>query len=75
MIYSGEFYSTNEILYEIRITTNSGNQTKSITLGGTPIEVSMDADGKILYAPAKYQSATINIITPDYNFDIYSAKA
>jgi hypothetical protein len=35
----------------------------------------MDSNGDTIYKPVKYQSATVTIITPDYNFDIYSAKA
>ncbi|MCF0185732.1 MAG: hypothetical protein HUJ98_04485, partial [Bacteroidaceae bacterium] len=35
----------------------------------------MDTGGKTIYKPVKYQSGTISIITPDYNFDIYNAKA
>jgi len=35
----------------------------------------MDADSKTIYSPAKYQAATVQIITPDYNFDIYSPRA
>ena len=76
MIYSGEFRDIQNQLYKVVITTSSGgNQTRTVTLGGTPFVTEMDSDTKTIYSPAKYQSATVRIITPDYNFDIYSAKA
>ena len=75
MIYSGSFADINNKVYKVTITTNSGNQTKSVTLGGNPFVTEMDSDEKVIYSPVKYQSATVSIITPDYNFDIYSPKA
>ena len=75
MIYTGQFADINNKIYKVTITTNSGNQTKSVTLGGNPFVTEMDSDNKLIYCPVKYQSATIAIITPDYNFDIYSPKA
>ena len=75
MIYSGSFADINNKVYKVTITTNSGNQTKSVTLGGTPFVTEMDSDDKVIYCPMKYQTATVTIITPDYNFDIYSPKA
>lgn len=75
MIYSGSFADINNKVYKVTITTNSGNQTKSVTLGGNPFVTEMDSDDKTIYCPVKYQTATVTIITPDYNFDIYSPKA
>lgn len=75
MIYSGQFKDINNNLFEVKITTSSGSQTSSVTLGGTPFVTEMDSNGDTIYKPVKYQSATVTIITPDYNFDIYSAKA
>ena len=75
MIYKGQSADTNNKIYNVTITTNSGNQTKSVTLGGNPFVTEMDSDDKLIYCPVKYQSATVAIITPDYNFDIYSPKA
>lgn len=65
----------NDKLYTVKLTTNTGNQTSTVTLGGTPFVTEMDADSKTIYSPVKYQSATVTIITPDYNFDIYSPRA
>lgn len=75
MIYSGSFADINNKVYKVTISTNSGNQTKSVTLGGSPFVTEMDSDDKTIYSPVKYQTATVTIITPDYNFDIYSPKA
>lgn len=75
MIYKGQFRDINNNLYTIQITTEGDTTTKEITLGGSPFTTEMDSDGKTLYKSAKYQSATVEIITPDYNFDIFSAKA
>lgn len=76
MIYRGEFKDIKNKLYKVVITTSQGgNQTRTVTLGGTPFVTEMDADGQTIYSPAKYQAATVQIITPDYNFDIYSPKA
>ena len=75
MIYSGYFRDLNDKLYTVKLTTNTGNQTSTVTLGGTPFVTEMDADSKTIYSPVKYQSATVTIITPDYNFDIYSPRA
>ena len=76
MIYKGQFKDINDQLYTVKITTEkNGNLTKNITLGGSPFTTEMDSSGDIIYKPAKYQSAKCNIITPDYNFDIYAAKA
>lgn len=76
MIYKGQFKDINDKLYTVKITTEkNGNLTKNITLGGSPFTTEMDSSGDIIYKPAKYQSAKCNIITPDYNFDIYAAKA
>ena len=35
----------------------------------------MDSSDEIIYKPVKYQSATVNIVTPDYIFDVYSSTA
>ena len=75
MIYKGQFADINNKVYTVTISTNSGNLNKSVTLGASPFVTEMDSDDKLIYCPVKYQSATVAIITPDYNFDIYSPKA
>lgn len=77
MIYNGYFrdITDSDNLYWVKITTSTGTAQSNITLGGTPFTTEMDDSDETLYKPVKYQSATVAIITPDYNFDIYSAKA
>ena len=74
MIYKGAFRDINGKLYNVEVNTGSGGN-KVITLAGNPFTTAMDSSDKTIYTPAKYQTATVRIITPDYNFDIYSAKA
>ena len=77
MIYNGYFISNhNDTLYKVKITTNGDTtQSQEITLGGNPFTTEMDDSDKTIYKPAKYQSATVELITPNYNFDIYSGTA
>ena len=77
MIYNGYFrdITDDDNLYQVKITTSTGTAQSNITLGGTPFTTEMDDSDETLYKPVKYQSATATILTRDYNFDIYSAKA
>ena len=75
MKYNAQFKDITGVLYTVEITTSTGNQVYNLTLGGSPFTTTMDSDNKNLYKPVKYQSATVQIITEDYNFDIYSPKA
>lgn len=73
--YISEFTSLNGVSYKVEITTEKGNNTEVFTLGGNPFVTSMDSDGKTIYAPIKTSGATIEMITPNLKYDIYSAKA
>lgn len=76
MKYTGQFRGKNEILYTVDIiTNNSETQTSNITLGVSPFVTSMNTSGETLYKVAKYQSATIKLVTESYYFDMYAAKA
>ena len=79
MIYTGEFTAIGRIdvktTYTIKIVTEQGTEEKTITLGDTPFIVEYEGDDENIYKPVRYSSATIKIISPDYNFDIYSGKA
>lgn len=77
MIYTGEFYDISEDknLYKVVISTETGSQTRTITLGGTPFVTEMDSSDETIYIPAKYQTATVSVIAADYMFDVYSGKA
>ena len=76
MKYKGFFrqIKTND-LYTVIIQTKGSSTEKEILLGGTPFTTEMDDSDKIIYTPAKYQTATIEMVTKDYNFDIYSGEA
>ena len=74
MIYSGTFESVNNTRYRVDINTG-GNQRQELTLSGSPFVTQMDQSDDIIYTPAKYQTATVGFITPDYNLDIYSPAA
>ena len=75
MIYNGYFRDKKDSLYKVRITTVNGNTAKEITLSGTPFVTEMDESDDTIYTPAKYQTATVEAISGDYMFDIYSGKA
>ena len=76
MIYNGYFRQRNtDTLYTVRLTTNNGTTAKEITLGGSPFVTEMDTSDDIIYEPVKYQTATVEVVTEDYMFDVYSSKA
>ena len=76
MIYNGYFRQRKtDKLYNVRLTTSNGTTTKEITLGGSPFVTEMDTSSDIIYQPIKYQTATVEVVTEDYMFDIYSSGA
>ena len=76
MKYFSQFKDVNDQLYTVNIITDGdGSTTKEFTLGGSPFTTEMDNSDKIIYKPCKYQSATIEMVSQDYNFDIYSPTA
>lgn len=75
MIYQSEFTALNGISYEVEINTPSGSGTKQFTLGGSPFVTSMDSDGKTIYSPIKSTGATVEMVTPDLPFDLYSGQS
>lgn len=76
MKYFSQFKDVNDQLYTVNIITDGdGSTTKEFTLGGSPFTTEMDNSDKIIYKPCKYQSATIEMVSQDYNFDIYSSTA
>lgn len=75
MIYQSEFTALNGISYKVEINTPSGSGTKQFTLGGSPFVTSMDSDGKTIYSPIKSTGATIEMVTPDLPFDLYSGQS
>lgn len=76
MKYKGYFRQRKtDDLYTVIIQTKGSSTEKEILLGGTPFTTEMDDSDKTIYTPAKYQTATIEMVTKDYNFDIYSGEA
>lgn len=75
MIYNGYFRDRNNSIYTVKITTVNGDTTKEITLSGTPFTTEMEKSEDTIYKPAKYQTATVQAISEDYMFDIYTGKA
>lgn len=75
MIYNGYFRDREDSKYTVRITTANGNTAKEITLSGTPFVTEMNESDDTIYTPAKYQTATVEAISNDYMFDVYSGKA
>lgn len=76
MIYNGYFRDIKkDSLYTVKITTPKGDTTKEITLSNSPFTTEMDSSKDIIYQPVKYQTATIEAISGDYMFDIFSGKA
>lgn len=76
MQYIGQFRSIDDQLYKIIITTNGDDKTKKdIVLTGEAFSTEMDTSDDTIYVPAKYQTATVNVLTDSYLFDIYSTTA
>ncbi len=72
--YTSEFTSINGINYKVEIATESGTKQESFVLGSTPFVTEMDSDGKTIYSPIKSTGATIEMLTANMPFDIYSSK-
>lgn len=76
MIYKGTFKDINDKEYTVRITTGGNvTSTTNVVLGTTPFLTEIETSDSHLYKPCKYSSATINIISGDYMFDIYAKTA
>lgn len=72
MKYIGEFESLDLKKYKVEIETKNGSGTQNLILGGNPFITEMNIDEKQIYSPIKGTTATIEYITEDYYFDIYS---
>jgi len=75
MIYNGYFRDIKDSLYTVRITTKKGTVAKEITLSDNPFVTEMDESDETIYKPVKYQTATVEAVSDDYMFDIYSGTA
>lgn len=77
MKYTGQFhcgYKGDKVL-TLRLTTPTEGADVALTLGASPFTTSMSTGEKMLYEPAKYEAATVNLIVGEYLFDLYSGKA
>ena len=76
MKYTGQFSNIENHTYYINITTNGdSSKTKEIKLGDTPLTTSYEGGDDYIYKSVKYSSTTIKILSEDYLYDLYSAKA
>ncbi len=75
MKYQSEFTALNGTNYKVEIDTQSGSGTKTFILGGSPFVTSMDSDGKTIYAPIKSTGATVEMVTSEMPFDLYSGQS
>ncbi|OJV23023.1 MAG: hypothetical protein BGO30_01210 [Bacteroidetes bacterium 41-46] len=73
MKYIGHFKNINEIPYKVVIDTGGVGETE-ITMGADPFIVKYEGESTI-YKPLKLSSASLNIVSSNYLFDIYSAEA
>ena len=77
MKYFGDFKSINKLDYHVELLVSDGalSSEREVTLGGDPFTTSMDGGDKTIYKPIKYRSATVNIITGNYYFNLYNQTA
>jgi hypothetical protein len=74
-VYIGQFSDINDNIYHVTIDAHliSDSEEKSIDFGETPCIIeSSDED---LFAPIKSRSCTIEILTKEWMFDLYSPVA
>jgi hypothetical protein len=75
MIYTGQFKSINNTLYQVDINVNDGNNgTSEIIFSDEPFKIELNTNSTI-YEPLKLSNATCTIISDSYNFNLYSATA
>lgn len=75
MKYTGEFYSINQVLYKIEITTKSSGSEQELLLSGSPFTSSIESDDDSnIYSPIKCGGATVGILTESYVPDFYSGE-
>lgn len=75
MIYTGQFKSINNTLYQVDINVNDGNNgTSEIIFSDEPFKIELNSNDTI-YEPLKLSNVTCTIISDSYNFNLYSATA
>lgn len=70
--YIGEFEAIDLKTYKVEIELSTGSGTTNLILGGNPFITEMSIEDSQMYSPIKGSSATVEYITEEYYFDIYS---
>lgn len=72
MKYQGQFADIRNVNYEVTFITGGSDSGSTIPLkfGGNPIKITTKSDG--LFTPIKSRGATIQLVSEDYYFDLYS---
>ena len=73
MLFTGQFKSISDILYEVRIISNNdeSNQTE-LLLSDDPVTISLSQSDDTIYPSTQLKSATIRVVLHEPFFDIYS---
>lgn len=75
MIYTGKFCDINNKQYTVRFTCSGSTGNQAVTMGGVPFVTAVNDADKLLYTPALYESATVELITDSYLPDLYTGQA
>ena len=70
-MYIGEFYNIYDNKFLVTIDNYDLNNSE-LTFSDNPVIISMDNSDDIIFKPYKGTHCTIEIITPEYYFDLYS---
>lgn len=74
MIYTGKFKDLLDAEYTVSISNTATTGSTDILLSDTPFTTTIEGEDT-LYKPLKLSSATINVVSNNYLFDIYSPTA
>lgn len=75
MTYTGEFKNIDDLGYKIEITNETEGQTVELTLGENPVTLLLDNSDDLIFKPYKGSNCTINLVSSEYYFDLYSKRA
>ena len=73
MTFYSNFSDINGKRYEIEIYSSSGSGEVNLTMGGTPVVITSASEG--LFSPIKSRSATLEIVTTQWYFDLYEPSS
>ena len=73
MLFTGQFKSINDTLYEIKIVTqNDESNTTQLLLSNDPVTISLNSSDETIYPATQLKSATIRVVLHEPYFDIFS---